>query len=54
MEETEELRASGLLSLSISSIVIVWCHLEAEDAAATRAAGLLVAFHLASVLERVW
>ena len=50
MEETEELRVSGSPSLSISSMAVVQCRLEAEDAAA----GLLVAFRLASVLERVW
>ena len=50
MEETKELRANGSPSPSISSMVVVRCHLEAEDAAA----GLLVAFRLASVLEWVW
>ena len=54
MEQTEELRVSGSPSLLISSMVVVQCHLEAEDAAAVAAAGLLVAFRLASVLEQVW
>jgi hypothetical protein len=52
MEETEELRASGPLSSSISSMV-ARCRFEAEDAAAVAAAGLLVAFRLVFVLERV-
>ena len=54
MEETEELWVSGSPSLSISSMAVVRCRLEAEDAAAVTAAGLLVAFRLASVLEWVW
>ena len=54
MEETEELQVSGSPSLSISSMVVVQCRLEAEDATAVAAVGLLVAFRLVSVLEWVW
>jgi hypothetical protein len=54
MEETEESWASGSSSPSVSPMLVVQCRLEAEDAATVAAAGLLVAFRLVSVLERVW
>ena len=50
MEETEQLWAHGSLIPSISSIIVLWCCFEAEDAAA----GLVVAFHLVFVFEQVW
>jgi hypothetical protein len=52
MEETEELRVSGSPSSATSSMA-VRCRFEAEDAATVAAAGLLVAFHLVFVFERV-